>query len=417
MARTYWPRVVDAELRSDLDVMGAVVIEGPKACGKTETALQVAASTIRLDVDAGAAQLADAVPTAVLDGHPPRLIDEWQMAPGLWNAIRRAVDARGLPGQFIVTGSASPADDARRHSGAGRFAHIRMRPMSLWEAGRSSGDVSLGSLLSGSAPAGHTDMAVADYVDAIIRGGWPQNLETQPALAPRFVRNYITDAVEQDIPLLTGTRHDPARLRRFLHAYAQVTAQPAALTTIASRVLPEADEPNLKRDTADAYRSAAERLMLVEDVPPWSPRLRSRTRLVATPKRHLADPSLAAGLLDADASRLLKDGETLGFLFESLVTRDIRVYAQAHDAVVHHYRERDGSLEADLVIERRDGTWTGIEVKLGGSAIDIAAANLRRIAERRIERPPAGLVVVTAEGYAYRRQDGVDVVPLGTLRP
>lgn len=414
----YWPRVVDAELDAELAALGAVTIDGPKACGKTSTAARVAASTVRLDVDPGARALASAAPEVLLDGPTPRLLDEWQLAPEVWDAVRRAVDDRGTPGQFVLTGSATPADDARRHSGAGRFGHVRMRPMSLWESGLSSGDVSLAGLFTGAEVVGRTDLDVSDYVDAIVRGGWPQTRTTTIVAAQRFVRGYLVDIVERDLPASEGRRRDPARLRRFLQAYAQVTAQTASVAAIGRRVTPDSPGgPALKWETADAYRTAAERSFLVEDLPAWSPRLRSRTRLIDTPKRHLVDPSLAASLLGADPGRLRTDGETLGFLFESLVTRDVRVYAQAGGAEVWHYRDRGGELEIDLVVERTDGSWLGIEVKLGGPSVDSGAEALLRVARDRVERPPAALMVVTTRGYAYRRPDGVYVVPLGALRP
>lgn len=236
------------------------------------------------------------------------------------------------------------------------------------------------------------------------------------------MRNYVAYAVEHAIPAAGGTRHDPLRLERFLQAYAQFSAQSAPLTKIISRVVGD-DAPGAGRDktltwhTADAYAGAAERLMILGDLHAWSPRLRSRTRLVELGKRHLIDPSLAAALIGATAERLLKDPNTLGYLFESLVARDVQVYAQAIDAHVFHYRERNGDLEADMIVEKLDGSWLGIEVKLGSHAIDDAAMSLRRLAERRVARSPEALVIITGTGYAYRREDGVNVIPLGTVCP
>lgn len=295
---------------------------------------------------------------------------------------------------------------------------LRMRPMTLWEIGASTGDVALTDLLDGRPARGRADLNVVDYVTQIVRGGWPGQLNASTAAARRFLRGYVDLVVERDISAVDGQRRDPARLRRFLHAYAQLSAHAASLNTIAKRArgAGEGDE-GLTWHTADAYRDAAERLMLIEDVPGWSAELRSRAVLVELPKRHLVDPSLAAVLLGADERRLIGDLRTLGFLFESLATRDLRVYAQLHDAHVFHYRERSGDLEIDLIVERADGTWIGIEVKLGPDQIDQAAAGLRRLADARVARPPAALVVITTGSYAYRRPDGVDVVPLGALRP
>ncbi|MPV51153.1 DUF4143 domain-containing protein [Pseudactinotalea sp. HY160] len=414
MPAEYVARIVDRELDTELDTMGAVVIEGPKACGKTSTALQRAASWIHLDQDVSARAAGLADPRLLLPGPTPHLLDEWQTVPGLWNAVRHEVDDRGRTGQFILTGSSTPTDDVRRHSGSGRFGHISMRTLTLFESFRHGG-VSLRGLMHDEFTPERCPVTITDYVDAIVRGGWPQVRATSVETAARFVRNYVRDAIEVDIPAITGSRRDPARMRRFFTAYAQVTSQTATLAAIARRV--RGGEGEMARDTADSYRSAAERLLLVEDLPAWSPDLRSRTRLLSLPKRHLADPSLAVALLGADAGRLQRDGETLGFLFESLVTRDLRVYAQACDATVSHYRERDGDLECDLVVEEADGTWAGFEVKLGPAAIDTAASNLLRLASTRVKRPPAALVVVTTGQFAYQRDDGVIVVPLAALQP
>lgn len=419
--RSYVPRVVDAVIQADLTSAGAVVIEGPKACGKTETARQHATSEVRLDIDETAAELVRLNPQLVLDGPTPRLIDEWQIEPRVWNAVRRAVDDRRETGQFLLTGSATPQPDARRHSGAGRMARVRMRPMSLWESGESTGDVSLTALFNGTPAAGRSNVDLTEYADLIVRGGWPELVVGTATRPERFVRNYIDYAIEQAIPATTGTRHDPLRLQRFLHAYAQLSAQTAPLNKIVSRVVGE-DSPIAGRDrtltwnTADAYFDAAQRLMILADLPAWNPELRSRTRLAGLSKRHLIDPSLAAALLGANTKRLLTDPNTLGYLFESLVARDVQVYAQTIDAQVFHYRERNGDLEADIIIERPDGTWLGIEVKLGAHAVDEAAAALRNLAERRIAQPPQALAIITATEYAYQRPDGVNVIPLATLK-
>lgn len=419
---TYRPRVVDAQIKEDLEALGAVLVEGPRACGKTSSAATQASSAVYLDAEPGRREAARLDPSLVLDGPTPRLLDEWQLVPELWNAVRREVDARGGPGHFLLTGSAMPALDARRHSGAGRFAIVRMRPMTLWESGESTGDVSLAALLAGDRVRGRGMLTVPQYVEALVRGGWPELVGASPRRAQRFVQGYLDAVVERDVPLLEGSRRDPVRLRRFLTSYAQHSSQTVSLSGLVSRAVGD-DAPRTGRSdtltwhTADAYADAASRLMVVEDVPAWSPRLRSRTRLGALPKRVFTDPSLAAGLLGAGPSRLLAELTTLGALFESLVTRDLRVYAQSLDASVYHYRERSGDLEVDLILETRDGGWLGVEVKLGSHQIDAAAAALRRVAERRVERPPAGLVVITAGEYAYTREDGVSVVPLAALRP
>jgi predicted AAA+ superfamily ATPase len=414
---TYRPRIADRLLGDALAALGAVVIEGPKACGKTETARQVAASEVLLDLDPQAMEAASVDPRLILEGAAPRLIDEWQRQPRVWDAVRREVDNRGVAGQFILTGSATPGDEASRHSGAGRMAIVQMRPMTLYEQEISPGQISLGDLLEGhDPPSGKAPLQVADYTEQIVIGGWPGLLGASRQKAAQFILGYLGVIIERDIDLISDARRDPRRVRRFLEAYAQLTAHPAALSTIVARAEGE-DLQTPSRWTAAPYLDALRRLMIVDEVEAWSPELRSRTRLISTPKRHLVDPSLAAALLRASPDRLLRELTTLGFLFESLATRDLRVYAAANDASLYHYRERGGELEVDLIIERHDGAWIAAEVKLGGELIDNAAAALQRLATARAQRPPAALMVITATEYAYQRPDGILVAPLALLGP
>lgn len=413
----YRPRIADRSLQGALSALGAVVIEGPKACGKTETARRVAASEVQLDVDPEAIEAAAVDPRLILEGATPRLIDEWQRQPRVWDAVRREVDNRRAAGQFILTGSATPSDEASRHSGAGRMAIIEMRPMTLYEQDVSPGHVSLGQLLdSGEPESGRAALKLSDYAERIVIGGWPALLESSLSEARQFVRGYLSTIVEHDVHLVSGARRDPRLIRRFLEAYAQLTAHPATLSTIIARAADEGQEMP-SRWSAAPYLDALRRLMIVDEVEAWSTELRSRTRLTSTPKRHLVDPSLAAALLRCTPERLLKDLKTFGFLFESLATRDLRVYAGANEASAFHYRERSGDLEVDLVVERDDGAWIAIEVKLGGEQIDRAAASLTRLASKRVTRPPSALLVVTTTEYAYRRPDGVVVAPLGLIGP
>lgn len=420
---SYRQRVVDTEIDDVLGALGAVVVEGPRACGKTWTAVRHASSEVRLDAVPRAAELAELDPRPLLAGLTPRLLDEWQLAPALWNAARREVDDRQKSGQFILTGSAQPPEDPARHSGAGRFGRVRMRPMALSESGESTGEVSLGAVFAGQPASGRSSVEALEYADLIVRGGWPGLVERASSAVRPFLAGYVDGLVEHDVLVAEARRRDPVRFRRFLQAYAQVVGGIASLSTIAARATEPGTRDGVDHDaglhwsTADGYLDAARRLMVVEEVPAWSPRLRSRTRLAGAAKRHFVDPSLAAHLMGADALRLRSDLETMGFLFESLVTRDVQVYAQAMGASVFHYRDRDGALEIDLVLEKPDGAWMGIEVKLGDSRADDAAANLRAVAERRVARPPDALVVITGGAYAYRRADGVDVIPLAALRP
>jgi predicted AAA+ superfamily ATPase len=415
----YDPRIVDSELSSRLNAAGAVVIEGPKACGKTATARQIAKSAVLLDVDEQALLAADVTPSVVLEGPTPRLIDEWQLAPRLWNHVRRAVDDRGQPGQFILTGSSVPSDDATRHSGAGRFSRIRMRPMSLFELGISEGSVSLAAVLrGGSVATADTGLTVAAVVDLIIRGGWPGMRASTQAEAQQGVRDYLEEIARVDMPRMEGIRRDPARIHRLLRSLARNVATSASLTTLAR----DTDGPDgpLKDDTVRDYLAALSRLFIVEDQPAWGPHLRSKYVLRQAPKRHFVDPSLACAALNADSQALLQDLNFLGFLFESMVVRDLRVYAQSVGSSVLHYRDSD-DLEIDTIVQGGEGRWAAFEIKLGGEElIEEAAKNLLTFASRidtsRVGEP-AALGVVVASGWGYTRQDGVSIIPVGSLGP
>ena len=410
MAR-YRARLADHELRQRLGAAGAVVIEGPKACGKTATARQAAASEVLLDVDANARRAVAIDPALVLAGAAPRLIDEWQTEPAIWNHVRRAVDDRARPGQFILTGSAVPADDLTRHTGAGRLTRLRLRPMSLFEAGRSSGAVSLRGLLAGAAPrSAESALSIEELAGQVCRGGWPGNLQRSTNQALQANRAYLDEIRRADVGRVDATRRDPAKVGDLLRSFARNVATYAAASTMAA---------DLNNHTADAYLTALERLMIVEDQPAWAPHLRSRSRLRGAPKRHFVDPSLAVAALRADPDRLLRDLAWFGFLFESLVVRDLRVYAQHRDAEVLQYRDNTG-LEVDAIVQAADGTWAAFEVKLGAGMIDAAAAALLRFAKRvdpARSRAPAALAVIVAGGYGYLRDDGIGVIPIGALGP
>ena len=401
-----------------MSAVGAVVIEGPRACGKTATARQIAASEVLLDVDSNARAAIEVDPALVLDGPTPRLLDEWQIEPAIWNHVRRAIDDRSGPGQFILTGSAVPPDDITRHTGAGRISRLRMRPMSLFETGRSSGGISLSELLEGSvSPVADPGLSVAGLAKEIALGGWPGLRGRSVEDALLAVRDYLEEIARVDVGRVDGTQRDPSRVTRLLASLARNVATHAAATTLAEDT-GGADGP-LKDDTVREYLAALERLMVVEDQPAWAPHLRSKHRLRTASKRHFVDPSLAVAALGATPDRLLGDLNLLGFLFESLVVRDLRVYAQATGARVSQYRD-SGGLEVDAIVEAGDGRWMAFEVKLGQGQIDAAAASLERFAARIDTTKcgsPALLGVIVATGYGYRRKDGVAVIPIGALGP
>ena len=414
----YTPRIVDAEVTRALSSSGFVVLEGPRACGKTWTGLRFARSALRLDTDLDARTIGAVDPSILLRGDSPRLLDEWQFMPTLWNHVRHACDAAAERGLFILAGSAQPADDITRHTGAGRVRRIRMRPMSLYESSDSTGEVSLAGLLQGEpANGGPPDVSLSDIAGLTCRGGWPGQLDLPLDEIQQNLRNYLSEVARTDIRRLDGAAaHDPHRVERLVLSLARNIGTEARAGTLAADVEPDA----LHRHTVRAYLDALRRLFVVEEQPAWSVRMRSRAPLWKSPKWHLADPSLAAAALGANPERLLSDPATLGLLFESLVVRDLRVLAQRHDGRVLHMRDAAG-LEADAIVEMPDGTWLAVEVKLGGSeAIDTAARSLNQLRDKvAVERADqlAGLVVITAVGYAYTRADGVRVAPLTTLGP
>ena len=417
--RRYLPRTVDREMRALLGATGCVVIEGVRGCGKTTTAREFAASEVLLDVNEDARHLAEADPAEVLKGPPPRLIDEWQLEPGIWNHVRRAVDDRRAPGQFILTGSAIPADDATRHTGMRRIVRLRLRPMSLHEAGRSSGAVSLESLLAGNPPtaAEHT-IPLGEVAELICRGGWPESVDWPLSRCLRANRGQVDEVTRTDIRDVDGVSRDPQRVRLLLRSLARNVGTAVAISKLAADLGARGNRP-IKPHTASDYLNALERIMIVEDQQAWATHLRSRAILRKRPVRHFVDPSLAVAALGADPDRLLKDFKFLGLLFESMVVRDLRVYAQAADAEVFHYRE-DGRLEIDAVVQARDGRWAAFEVKLGPRRVEEGARNLLRLAERvdqHLVGPPQALGVIVASGYGYKRPDGVGVIPIGALGP
>ena len=416
--RAYRNRVVDAEVPVALRSARAVLIEGPKGCGKTWTGQHFAQSEMFVEERPDLWDIAPSVPGLFLDGATPRLLDEWQRVPDLWHLVRAACDRRGLPGQFILTGSAVPADELTRHSGAGRISRVRMRPMALWEAGLSTGAVSLRALLEGQGVSGaEAPVDVPGLVDAACRGGWPQLIDTPVAEARRFTRDYLNDICRVDVSAVDGIRRSPTGVMRLLRSLARNIATTAGLTKLAKDT--RAGVPP-DRTTVRTYVDVLSRLFVVEDLPAWNTHLRSSAGLIKSPKRHFVDPSLAAAALGAGPQRYLDDLRAFGFLFESMAVRDLRIYAQVSDASVYHYRDTYG-LEADAVIETVDGRWIAVEVKLGGTAsIDNAAAALLKLKNRvSAERAAmlARMLVITGGRYCYERPDGVAVVPLACLGP
>ena len=413
----YKPRTVDLELAAKLDAVGAILIEGPRGCGKTWTARTRANSLVRLDIEEALREAGRVAPQVLLPGDRPRLLDEWQMVPGLWNHVKVAVDDSGDKGQFILTGSAVPPDASVRQPASTRFGRIRMRPMSLAESGHSSGGVSLAGLFAGGAqPTADLGLDIHAVAARIAIGGWPTLVDGTPEQAMIALRGYLDDVSRVDLQRLDGVRRDPANVERVVRSIARNVSTAASATAIGQDVAGADDA--VDRHTVADYIKALSRVFVVENLPAWSPSIRSRSILRSAEKRHFVDPSLAAAALGIGPDRMVLDTNTMGLLFESLAIRDLRIYAQALDeARVCYYQDNTG-LEADAIVVHRDGRWAAFEVKLGQGLVDEAARNLLSLADRVDQAAhghPVALAVVTGWGAAYQRGDGVWVIPIGTL--
>lgn len=411
----YIPRLIDAQLQKRLGSAGAVVLEGAKGTGKTETARQLAQSAAYLDTDEHIRQLLEVDPKLVLAGEKPRLLDEWQVAPQLWNYVRRAVDDSHQYGEFILTGSAQPLDNQTRHSGAGRFSRLRMRPFTLLELGEAKVAVSLADLFSGRPVQSTTPQGdLEKIVERMVHGGYPGALHLSLPDAIQFNRDYLDQISRVSISEGDRLDHDPRRVLVLLHAVARNVATEVSVSTLAK------DSSNigfnLAHNTIARYLDSLSRIFILEEQPAWAPAIRSRARLRSAPKYHLADVALAIAGVGAGVEQLFADLNTLGLMFESFVFQHLVVYGAINNVTVHHYRDSNG-LEADAILQRLDGSWIAIEVKLGIGQINQAAESLLKLRDLVKGKPPAALVVIVPHGYAYKRPDGVSVVPLTLLGP
>lgn len=419
----YRPRLVDRQVEEYLTAMGAVVIEGPKWCGKTWTSSQHCRSAFMTGSSEGNFQnkkLAELSPEAVLAGETPRMLDEWQEVPALWDAVRAEVDKRNAKGQFILTGSATPNRKGILHSGAGRIGRIRMRPMTLYESGDSSGKVSLSALCEGeSEPCLNGEVPLLALAELIVRGGWPGNLATPVSAAGIIAGEYIKALLENDASRLDEKKRDAHKMHLLLRSLARNESTTASVSVL-KKDISGVDGGSVDDDTITAYLDVLRRLFILDNQPPFAPAVRSSLRIKQAEKRHLADPSLACALLKLTPQGLVNDLETFGLLFEALCIRDLRVYANSFGAELYHYQDYRNH-EFDAVIELPDRRWCGIEVKLGANQIDAAAENLLRINSAIAEskgNPASRLVVVCGlSNAAYRRPDGVYVVPVTMLKP
>lgn len=419
----YRPRIIDNKIEEYLGVFGALCIEGPKWCGKTWTSSFHSRSEIYLGDPAGNFQnrnLAELSPDLVLQGEPPRLIDEWQEVPPLWDAVRFHVDQSSEKGLFILTRSSTPNHKGILHSGAGRIARIRMRPMSLYESGDSSGMVSLGDLCADRMESVMTgEVRLTDLIGYILRGGWPASLGLSIKEASLLPRQYLDAIVDDDVYRIDGVKRDTTKIRLLLRSLARNESTTATNRSLKNDVK-EKDDEDIDVDTIASYLDIFSRLFLIENQQPFSSKIRSSVRVKQAEKRHFADPSLAAALLGATEEKLLGDLNTLGFLFEALCERDLRIYTDAFGGRLYHYQDYQNR-EVDAVIQLPGGEWCAFEIKLGANQIDEAAAVLVKL-KNDIAKEPGGIppkvlcVVCGMSNAAYKRADGVYVVPITALR-
>lgn len=423
----YYNRLCDDLLLRKLRSSGAVLIEGPKWCGKTSTGFQHAKSVIYLqdpDKHKSYIEMADTKPSLLLQGDTPHLIDEWQTIPVLWDAVRYAVDQRGSMGQFILTGSTTPlgndtSENEIMHSGTGRIARMRMHTMSLWKSRDSSGDVSLEALFEGGKNSdvyAESNLSIEDIAYLICRGGWPGVLQLEKQDALDVAYNYVDEVINLDVQRVDDTEKNPERVRQVLRSYARNISTMTTATTIMQDV--KANDISITDKTLSNYLAALRRLFVIEDLKAWQPSLRSKTGIRTTDKRHFTDPSIATALLELNPQSILDDFNLFGYLFEDLCVRDLRAYIQTLRGSVFHYHDNSG-MESDIVLRLYDGRWALVEVKTGSKQIDEASTNLVKLAstiDTAKIGEPSFLMVLTGGQYAYRRKDGVYVVPIGCLK-
>ena len=422
--KKYRNRVVDAILQEKLEGKGAVLIEGPKWCGKTTTAEQIAKSVLYMDDPQSKEQnvnMAALNPKRLLSGETPRLIDEWQIAPKLWDAIRFEVDHRDDLGQFVLTGSAVPPDTKEiTHSGTGRFSWLMMRPMSLYESGESTGEVSLSRLFEGKGEVdGESKLDLERIAFLICRGGWPRSIDMRDKIALNQAIDYYDAVVHSDINRADGVEKDPERVKRLMRSLARNQGQQIANTAIAADIAVN-DESTINQETVASYISALKKIFVVEDMPAWNPNLRSKSAIRTSDTRYFVDASIAAAALGIGPNDLINDLNTMGFLFETMCVRDLRVYAEALGGSVYHFRNKAG-LECDAVVHLRNGSYGLIEIKLGGEklireGVETLTSLTESIDTSKMKEPAFRMILTAADQYAYRREDGICIVPVGCLK-
>lgn len=420
----YYERLIEKEIERKLKSSGAVLVAGSKFCGKTTTCMKYQKSFVKLNTKQAIA-MARMNPGGVLDGETPRLIDEWQKAPDIWNQVKDDLDFHYEFGKYILTGSSTPADKTEvHHSGAGRIAPVRMRPMSLWESKDSKGTVSLAELFKGGKPIPwdlNPDFSLSDVAHLICRGGWPISVLAPKEIAIEITKNYYNGLfVFEDCENERFRNKNPEIMKMIVRSYARHISTEAAVSTIIADVR-QSNERTMDTKTYDDYNEALNDIFIIEDMPAWNPNIRSKTSIRSTPTRHFVDTSIACRALGAGPEDLLKDLESFGLFFEDMAVRDLRIYSDVLGGEVRHYRDNAG-LECDAVIHLENGSWGAVEIKLGGDdLIEAGASSLKllkaKIEEKSNEKSPSFLMVLTAVGGAYQREDGVFVVPINLLKP
>ena len=415
----YIPRIIDKEIDDLLKIMGAVLIEGCKWCGKSTTGAKHAKSIIELQNPNNQEeynQINNTKPSLFLNGEKPRMFDEWQMYPVIWDAIRTDVDHTGLKGQYILTGSARPQEGTTMHTGTGRISRLLMRPMSLYESGESTGEVSLMDLFNNLDIVGESKLSLEDIASIIVRGGWPAAINIKEDIKYRISKEYVKSLIHEEVKNIDGVERNPEKMQSVLRSLSKNIATPVSNATLVNDVKNNFDN-EISRPTLNDYINTLEKLYVVEKIKATNLNLRSKYAIRTTSKKIFVDPSIATATLEITPNDLLNDLNTFGFMFESLCLRDLEIYSQSHGGNITFYRDENG-FEIDAILKLSNGKWGAIEIKLGAGYIDEAAKNLLKLKENINEKatPPSFLMVLTASNYSYRRNDGVYVVSIGTLK-
>ncbi len=416
----YLPRVVDSEIDELMEIMGAVLIEGCKWCGKSTTGSYHAKSIIEFqnpDKKQEYDEIRNTKPSLFLNGEKPRMFDEWQMYPVVWDSIRTDVDHSGKKGEYILTGSAKPSEGQTMHTGTGRISRVLMRPMSLYESGESTGEVSFRDILEGKDISGISKLTLQDLASVIIRGGWPASIEVKSDAKYRFAKEYVKSLIHEEVKRIDEVERNPEKMQNVLRSLARNISTQVSNSTIEEDVKNNFDT-DISRPTLADYLNTLEKLFVIEDVNATNLNFRSKYALRTKPKKYFVDPSIATAILEMKPNDLLNDLNTFGFMFESLCMRDLKIYTQSYGGDISFYRD-EKDFEVDAILRTSSGKWGAIEIKLGAGYVDEAADNLLKFKDRvdiQICGEPSFLMVLTGADYSYKRDDGVYVVSIGTLK-